>query len=627
MVEEMTMPQLLAEKAATQKDTVALRQKHLGIWNEVSWSQYLKTVEQLAAALSFEYNFKKGETVALIGENRPQWLYSQLAVQSLGGISAGIYQDSLPQQLIYYLNDCQARIVIVEGQEQVDKLIEIIEQVPLLKHIIYYDNQGMRHYKDQMLQDFNELIKKGGALVADHPSFYKEEVGLLSSEDTAIIAYSASATGNPKGIRLSHRTLIAAGRGLEAVDQMSKTDDYFSFLPLSWIHEQVMSVAIPLITGTAVNFPEKPHTVLLDLREIGPHTFLAPPRVYQTLYSNFTTRIQGTSWFKMKVYKSFKFYGDKIARAKLQNKPVSAFDKLMYGLGDFLVFSAIRDHMGLARIKRAYIAGATLEPATFSFFHSIGVNLKQTYGGTELGGIAVVQRDNDIQLNSVGTPISETEVKIGAEGEIFLRNVAVFSENETPKKSWVSEEGWISLGDCGGLNEAGQLYVLDRKEDVITLTNGKTVYPSLIENQLKASPFIQEAICFGDERPFLSAILNIDMNSVGKWADKNRIVYTNYSDLSRHPEVIQFIEKEVRHATAQLPAEVALSKFVILPKQLSADDNELTRTLKIRRKFIKEKYSSVIQDFYRGPQELPKTGFLPEDEERDLHTIHLETVR
>ena len=540
-----------------------------------------------------------------------------------GGISAGIYQDSLPQQLAYYLNDCQARIAIVEDQEQVDKLLEIEGDIPHLQHIIYCNEHGMRHYKHGKLASFDGLLEKGKALLGESPEFIRREMELGRESDTAIIAYSASATGHPKGIKLTHSNLIAAARNLDSVDQMKKTDDYLSFLPLSWIHEQVVGVVVPLLTGMAVNFPEKPHTVLTDLREIGPQTLLAPARVYTTLLSNFTTRIQATSWFKKKVYLTFKKYGDKVANAKLHNQPVSAVDKLMYGIGDLLVFSAIRDHIGLGRIKRAYIAGSTLESEAFRFFHSIGVNVKQTYGATELAGIAFVQRDEDLRIDSVGKPLPNTEVKIGKDGDILLRNSEAFVQSASSGQ----DGGWISLGDCGSLDESGHLYVMDRKEDLITLANGETVYPTSVENKLKASPYIQEAVCFGKGKPYITAILNIDLNSVGKWADKNRIVYTNYSDLSQNPQVIEFIGKEVSSIGRGLEGGAAVKKFAILHKQLSANDHEMTRTLKIRRNFIKEKYSSLIESFYDDNQEMGIIETASKDDSSLPDTIRLQIVQ
>lgn len=603
MKSKMTLPKLLAEKASSQKDEVALRHKYLGIWNEITWEEYYTKVEQLAIALSKQLNFEKEEKLVVIGENRPQWLISQMATQVLGGISVGVYQESLPEQIDYYLNDTKARIVVAEDQEQVDKLLEIEEQIPLIEYIIYYDKQGMRHYDHPKLVFFEDLLTIGEALLKDNVDFFHKQTGQSVGSDIAIIAYSAATTGDPKGAMLTHTNLISAAENLIEIDNMKQKDDYLSFLPLAWIHEQVMSITIPLLTGKVINFPERASTVLSDLREIGPHTLLAPPRVFQTLMSNITTRIKGATKFKKFIYKSFKKYGDKVALAKLEGKSISAWDKFMYKFGDWLVFSAIRDHFGLARVKRVYIAGAALNRETYSFFHSIGVNLKQTYGGTELTGIAFVHRDNDIAVNSSGKPLPETEVKIAEDGEIFVKNPAIFARYLNKKDRMEVKDGWLTLGDCGYICDKGHLNILDRKEDIIKAPNGEFVYPSVVENKLKVSPYIQEAIIFGQERPYLTAILNIDFTNVGRWADSKNLAYTAYEDLAKREEVIALIEEEVAKLMDELPKSSRVRRYVILHKQFNANDGELTRTLKVRRRFIREKYQSLIEDMYAGAKE------------------------
>lgn len=601
---EKTLPTLLAERAKSETNTVALRQKYLGIWNEVTWGDYEKNVEHLAIVLSEQYGFKSGERLAILGENRPQWLYAQMAAQSLGGVSVGIYQESLPSQIEFYLNDCKARIVIVEDQEQVDKLLQIEDELPLVEHIIYYNKQGMRHYKNNKLEDLDDLLRIGTTIAKEKPSLFMDKLSQIDGNSPAIIAYSAATSGRPKGAVLTHFNLLEAAKNLAKVDEMKKGDDYFSFLPLSWVHEQVVSIVLPIVTGVVVNFPEKSHTVMGDLREIGPQTLLAPPRVYQSLMSNFNIRIEGASWFKRKVYQVFQKYGDKKALAKIEGKTLSAMDKFMYWLGDAFVFSAIRDHLGFSRIKRAYVAGAALQSEVFYFYHSLGVNLKQTYGGTEVAGIAFVQHDNDIKPGSSGVPIPDTEVKVEADGTVYMKNNAIFSEylNETDRKSVV--DGWISLGDNGYLDKDGHLHILDRQEDVIINQAGEPIYPRLVENNLKSSVYIQEAVCFGKDRPYMTAIVNIDLSSVGRWADKNRIVYTEFSDLSKNPKVAELIEQEVTKLIEQLPPHMRVKKFSILHKQFTADQGELTRTLKVRRKFVEEKYHKLMDAMYSDSEEV-----------------------
>jgi long-chain acyl-CoA synthetase len=626
MGSEKTLPNLLAERAAKVGHEVALRQKHLGIWNEITWDDYFSIVEQLSVYLSENLEFLPDEKLAIIGENRPQWLYAQMAAQSLGGVSVGIYQESLPEQIVYYLNDCKARIVVVEDQEQVDKLLEIEKQIPLVEYIIFYNKQGMRHYNHPKLLEFDEVLATGASLLKDRSGFLLYNTKHLFGDDHAVIAYSAATTGNPKGVVLTHSNLIEAAKNLLQVDKMEEKDDYFSFLPLSWVHEQVVSIVIPLITGIVINFPEKPHTVIGDLREIGPQTLLAPPRVYQTLMSNFTIRMEGASWFKKRVFQTFKKYGERVARAKLNKQQVSYWDKFMYQIGDIFVFSAIRDHFGFSRTKRAYVAGAALQSEAFYFFHSIGVNLKQTYGGTELSGIAFVQSDEDIKVNSSGVPLPNTEVRIGENGAVYVKNKAIFAQYLNEKDRKLTDDGWITLGDCGRIGEDGHLYILDRLEDIITNRNDKNIYPRIVENNLKASPYIQEAVCFGKDKAYVTAILNIDLNSVGRWADKQRIVYTEYSDLARNPQVIKFIEQQVTGLMDQVPPYARVKKFSILHKQFTADDGELTRTLKVRRKFIEDKYQMLINGMYSDTEEVTMAGLEIESVEGvSLQVIHLKT--
>lgn len=626
MGSKKTLPNLLAERAAKVGHEVALRQKHLGIWNEITWKDYFSKVEQLSVCLSENLEFSPGEKLAIIGENRPQWLYAQMAAQSLGGISVGIYQESLPEQIVYYLNDCKARIVVVEDQEQVDKLLEIEQQIPLVEYIIFYNKQGMRHYNHPKLLELDEVLAIGASLLKDRSGFLLYNTKHLFGDDHAVIAYSAATTGNPKGVILTHSNLIEAAKNLLQVDKMEEKDDYFSFLPLSWVHEQVVSIVIPLTTGIVINFPEKPHTVIGDLREIGPQTLLAPPRVYQTLMSNFTIRMEGASWFKKRVFQTFKKYGEKVARAKLDTQQISSWDKFMYQIGDMLVFSAIRDHFGFSRTKRAYVAGAALQSEAFYFFHSIGVNLKQTYGGTELSGIAFVQSDEDIKVNSSGVPLPNTEVRIGENGTVYVKNKAIFAQYLHENDRKLMDDGWITLGDCGRIGEDGHLYILDRLEDIITNQNDKHIYPRIVENKLKESPYIQEAVCFGKDKAYVTAILNIDLNSVGRWADKQRIIYTEYSDLARNPQVIKFIEQQVTGLMDQVPPYARVKKFSILHKQFTADDGELTRTLKVRRKFIEGKYQMLINGMYSDTEEVTMAGLEIESVEGvSLQVIHLKT--
>lgn len=597
MVKEVTLPFLLVERANQDSSGVALRQKQLGIWKEITWNDYLENVKKLSIALHKHLDFKAGEILAIIGENKPQWLYAQLATQTIGGISAGIYQESLPEQIRYYLNDLKPRIVIVEDQEQVDKLLSIEKDIPFVEHIVHYDVRGLRHYQNPKLISMKELLKIGEEHLKVHPAFFEQQITLLSGHQEALISYSAATSGDPKAAVYTHHQLIEAAKNLIQLDEMKKTDDYFSFLPLAWIHEQIMGIVIPIVIGLTVNFPERPDTVIGDLREIGPQTVVASPRVYQSIMSNVQVRLEGASWLNRKVYQLFKKYGDKRAKAKLEKIRLSAFDRFMYFLGDAIVFSAIRDHLGFVRTRRAYVIGAALHPEAFYFYHGIGVNIKQTYGGTEVAGIAIVQRDDDIKAGSSGVALPNTEVKIGIDGLVYLKNNAIFSRYLKPEHQRWIVDGWISLGDKGFIDKDGHLFILDRKEDVIVMPKGE-IYPHKIENIIKSSPYIQEAVVVGKNRPFLTALINIDMTTVGRWADKRRIIYTEFSDLSVNKDVIEFIEQEMIRLMDELPPQERVKKFILLPKQFTADAGELTRTLKIRRNHVENTYKDLIDAMY-----------------------------
>ncbi|WP_209124316.1 AMP-binding protein [Alkalihalobacillus sp. BA299] len=628
MSTEKTLPYLLIERGIKMGDQVALRQKELGIWNEITWAEYLENVRTLSLGLASEIGFKKGDKLAILGDNRPQWLYSQLAAQCLGGIAVGIYQDAMGDELIYYLNHCDAKVVIAEDQEQVDKLLEIEDSIPFVEKIIYYNNKSLRKYTNQKLIYMKDLQVKGEAFDQKNLEFFREKTEQVLGSDVAIISYTSGSTGDPKGVMLSHSNLIQTAFSLAEVDRMEEKDDYLSFLPLAWIGEQMMSITMSLCKGVAVNFPEQPTTVLNDLREIGPHSLFAPPRTYENMISRFKLRIDGTTWFKRKVYEFFKPYGNIVADAKLNNKKVTFTTKLMYGIGDFLIFSAIRDHLGLSRIKRVYNNGAPLGEEAIHFFHSLGVNVKQCYGATEVCGIAFVQRDNDMSLTSVGLPLPNTQAKISEENEVLIKSPGQFIGyyKEPYIENSLSDE-WIPLGDHGKLDDDGHLYIKDQLKSIFTTLNGETLAPSYYENKLKNSRFIKEALVYGKNKPYLVSMINIDMANVGRWAEKNQIVYTTYADLSTKKEVLQLIEKEVARIMKAMKTEAKIKKIVIFNKELDADDGELTRTQKIRRSYLEEKYQSLLEGLYssNGQVTLTYNDRNQNDVNTNLEVIDLDT--
>ncbi|SEN22677.1 long-chain acyl-CoA synthetase [Mesobacillus persicus] len=607
--EQNTFPQLLIEWARHSGEKVALREKDFGIWNEVTYEEYLHKVKFFSLGLA-KLGLVRGDKLGIIGDNRPEWVISEMAAQSLGGISVGIYQESLTNELSYILNDCEASIVVAEDQEQVDKLLEIKSEIPHVKSIIYYDPRGMRAYDESFLLAFEEVLDLGREQEKLDPDYFQREVEKGQSDDIAIFSYTSGTTGNPKGTMLSYKNLLDMAKNLSSIDPLSEKDEYLSFLPLAWIGEQMMSIAMGLYNGMTINFPEEPTTVLENLREIGPQVMFSPPRIYEDMVSRFQVKIQDAGWLKRKVYEWSKPIGKKIAEAHFTNRPIPLTTKLQYKLADYLLFSAIRDHLGLAQIKRAYTGGAPLGPDVFEFFHSIGVNVKSIYGQTEVSGISIVHRDGDIKFDSVGLPLPGTEVKISETGEILIKSSSVcagYYKNEKSTKDTI-QSGWLHTGDAGRLDEEGHLYVIDRVKDVIRLQSGEMYSPQFIENKLKFSSYIQEAVAIGKDRPYVVGIINIDMKNVGRWAEKNQVSYTTYTDLSSKPEVLELIQKQVNEINQSLPDKAKIKKFVLLYKELDADDEELTRTKKVRRQFVAKKYEDLIEGMYSEDEQIEVFG-------------------
>lgn len=617
---DWTLPKLLMEKARTKGNAVALREKDFGIWQEYTWEQYWQNVKSFSYGL-LELGFKRGDRLAIIGDNRPEWLFGALAAQGLGGISVGIYQDSLAKEISYYLNHSEVRIVLVEDQEQVDKLLEIKDEIPNVEYIIYYDPKGLRSYTTERLLSFTR-VQQLGETYQQRPDalVFEEEVAKGKGEDIAIFCYTSGTTGFPKAAMLSHRNLINMGESLMQMDPMYPGDEFLSFLPLAWIGEQMMSLSSALNIGFVVNFPEETNTVQENLREIGPHTMFSPPRIWEDMVSRVQVRIQDAGWLKRTLYEIALKAGYKRADAILNKKPLGLWDRLSYKFWDWLVLSAVRDHLGLLRLRRGYNGGAALGPDVTRFFHAIGVNLKQIYGQTEIAGIAVVHPDGDVKFNTVGVPIPGTEVKISEKGEILLKSPSVFKGYYKNEKSTGETvvDGWLHTGDAGEIDQDGHLIVIDRLKDVIRLQNGDMYSPQFIENKLKFSPYIKEAMAVGTDRPFVTAILNIDMENVGQWAENHQIAYTTYTDLSQKPQVLELIRREVERVNQELPATARVMRFVLLYKELDADDEELTRTRKIRRQFVAKKYADVIEGLYSDQRVIDVKGTIRYQDGREV---------
>ncbi len=598
-----TFPKLLREKYLKWGDSkIAIREKDYGIWNEVTWKGYYENVKYFALGLK-KLGFERGEHISIIGNNEPEWVYAELAAQSLGGAVIGIYQDSTPPEIKYIAELSDSVFIVTEDQEQTDKVLEIKDELPLLRKVIYWDPKGMRNYKDPILMSFQEVQEIGRQFEKEHPTLFEEEIDKGDEEDIALILTTSGTTSLPKLAMLTHKNMLKMAENLLVkVDPMEPTDEFVSFLPLAWVGEQMMSISGGLLIGFTVNFPEEPTTITENIREIGPHVMFSPPRVWEGIVSMIQVKIEDSTPLKRLVYKTFMPIGYRMADFKFNKQKPSLKWKILYKIGYFMLFRALKDRIGMTRIRKAYTGGAALGPDVFRFYHAIGVNLKQIYGQTEIAGISVVHRDDDIKFETVGKPIPETEIRISEEGEILSRSPSVFKgyyKNPEATKEAL-KDGWLHSGDAGYIDEDGHLVVIDRMKDVMRLSDGSIFSPQYIENKLKFSPYIKEAVVFGKEKPYVTAFINIDYENVGKWAENHQIAYTTYTDLSQKPEVYELIKKDVERVNKQLPEAARIKRFLILHKELDADDQELTRTKKVRRRFIEQKYIDLVNALYQG---------------------------
>jgi long-chain acyl-CoA synthetase len=594
-----TFPKLLMHNAKKYGNRTALREKDLGIWKCYSWIDYLQNVKYFSLGL-IALGLEQGDKVAIIGDNSPEWVFAELATQSALAIPTGLYQDSLAEEIRDLLDYLDVRFVVAEDQEQVDKLLKIKDDVGVEK-IIYWDYKGMYKYDDPILIRFDKVQEMGKELEKRYPDLFEENVQSTSKDDIACILTTSGTTAKPKGAMLSYENMISMAENLCKVDPIDDNFELISALPLAWAGEQMMTISVALLKGVVVNFPESAETVKEDLREIGPHVLFSPPRIWESIVSEILAKMEDANRFNRAIFNWAMKVGYEYADRKIGKKKIPLMLKLKYKLAYWLVFRSLLDKTGLKRIRYAYTGGAALGPDYFRFYHAIGVNLKQIYGQTEVAGIAVLHRDDDIKFHTVGKPIPGTQIKISEEGEILIKSPSVFKgyyKMEDKTRETIDEDGWLHTGDMGYIDEDGHLVVVDRLKDVLTLSDGTKFSPQYIENKLKFSPYVKEAVVIGHNRPYLTAILNIDMENVGKWAEKHMVSYTSYMDLSQKDEVLELLKEVVKKVNAELPKNARIKKFVSLYKELHADDEELTRTRKVRRRIIQEKYKDLIEAMY-----------------------------
>ena len=605
-----TFPRLLLDHAATRADHPATREKDLGIWQTWTWSQVADEVRALACGLAAQ-GFKRGMNLAIIGDNRPRLYWTMAAVQALGGVPVPLYQDAVAEEMVYVLNDADVHFAVVEDQEQVDKLLEVRDRCPNLAHIIFDDPRGLRHYTQDFLHSFDGIQGMGRAHHEAHPDFFLSEVAEGRAEDVAVMVYTSGTTGKPKGVCLTHTALIAAARGGVEFDRLTADEDVLSYLPMAWIGDHLFSYCEWQVAGFTINCPESGDTVMTDLREIGPTFYFAPPRVFENLLTQVTIRMEDAGTLKRSAFHYFMDVARRCGAEILDGKPgIRLKDRLLYALGNVFIYGPLRNVLGMSRIRVAYTAGAAIGPDLFRFYRSIGINMKQLYGATETCAYVCLQPDGDIKLDSVGKPAPGVEVKIGENGEVLVRSAAMLKEyykRPDATAESIDGDGYFHTGDAGIFDGDGHLKIIDRAKDVGKLANGALFAPNYVENKLKFFSHIKEAVAFGHGRDMVCAFINIDMSAVGNWAERRGIAYSGYTDLAGREEVCDLIQECVEKVNAELARDPVLChsqvhRFLILHKELDPDDDELTRTRKVRRGFIAEKYAVLIDALYTGKQ-------------------------
>lgn len=598
---EYSIPQLLRWRVARTPKRPALKEKDFGIWNTYTWEDYYDYVRKTALGLK-AIGLGKGDTIAIISDNIPEILFVAIGGHSIGAISAGIYQTSMPHEVAQILQYLKVSAVFCDNQEQVDKVLNVRDQIPNVKKVIFEDPRGMREYmSDDWFINIIDLYKMGEKEHENNPDLFESLVDQGKPDDVCHLCLTSGTTGLPKGTKLTHKNYINMGLQLTEVDHLESTDEYVSFLPFAWIGEQMNSFGVAMATGITLNFPESVETAMSDLKEIGPHFMFGAPRIYETIRSEIWLKIDQSYWLNKLLYNYFIKVGLKAAEYRMTGKSMPLGLKIKSWLGTQIIFRPLINQIGFLRLRRAYTGGAALGPELFTFYQAIGINLKQIYGQTEIVGIAYMHRDGDVRPETVGKPLPGTECKIAEDGEILSRSDSVTpGYYDLPEKTEeLLEGGWLHSGDAGFIDENGHLVVIDRLSDVMHSNKGEMFSPMFLENSLKFSPYIKEAVIYGNKEDFVASLINIDPVVVGKWAEDRGISYSTYMDLSSKPEVAKLMMEQVVDVNSRAEKEhFKIKRFALLYKLLDTDDGELTKTGKIRRKFVQEKYQNLYDFLY-----------------------------
>jgi len=604
-----TFPQLLLAHAARRPDAPAMREKEYGIWQTTSWSQMVALVKHIACGLH-QAGLHRGEHLVVIGANRPRLYATMLAAQSLGAIPVPLYQDAVGAECVFPINNAEVRFCVVEDQEQVDKMLEIRDRCPQLTHIYYDDPRGLRNYVEEGLGGLAELVAAGEVFAQQHPGFFQTEVDKAQPDDVAAMFFTSGTTGNPKGVVHTHHSLINRAHVGAKFDKLTDTDEVLAYLPPAWIGQNIFSYAQWLAAGYVVNCPESSATVTIDLKEVGPTYYFAPPRVFEGLLTSVMIRMEDAGAIKRKLFHYFMDVARKVGPALMDGKPVSGGDRLLYALGNVLVYGPLRNTLGFSRVRVAYTAGEAIGPDLFTFYRSIGINIKQLYGSTETAVFVCLQPDHEARADTVGVPCEGVEIKLSDSGEILVKSPGLlkgYYKNDAATAEVLTADGWYHTSDAGFIDAEGHLKIIDRVKDVGRImggpNDGAMFAPKYVENKLKFFSHIKEVVAFGDKRERVCVMINIDFDAVGNWAERRNLPYAGYTDLAQKPEVYELVRECVEKVNADLSRDELLagsqiSRFLVLHKELDADDGELTRTNKVRRGFIGDKYGVLVDALY-----------------------------